>query len=130
MEVQPPPKEAPIPPSRYPRIPTRTPVKILEEMSDLCVNGDIKKFREVFESRLSIHDPDNFDIRDFWSVMVEAIRQDNAQLSSALPSRFGNERALCFTGCKGQSEECTSSFPSARVGHQSTNERSETPVLG
>ncbi|KAJ5851237.1 hypothetical protein N7455_011093 [Penicillium solitum] len=68
MEVQPLLKEAPISPSpsQYPRIPTRTPIEILEEMSDLCVNGDIKKFREVFESRLSIHDPDNFDIRDFW----------------------------------------------------------------
>lgn len=93
MEVQPLLKEAPISPSpsQYPRIPTRTPIEILEEMSDLCVNGDIKKFREVFESRLSIHDPDNFDIRDFWSVMVEAIRQDNAQFIIALPSWFGNE---------------------------------------
>lgn len=79
MEAQPPPKEAPIPPSQYPRIPTRTPIEIVEEVSDLCVNGNIQKFREVFESRLSIHGPDDFDIREFWPVMVEAIRQDNAQ---------------------------------------------------
>lgn len=84
MDVQPPPEEPPLCVNEYPRIPTRTPSKILERTSEFCINGSIEKFQEVFDSRLSGPEPHEYDIRDFYKVMIQAIRLDDTQFINEL----------------------------------------------
>lgn len=87
MDVQSPPEEPPICFNGYPQIPTRTPSEILERTSGLCINGSIGKFQEVLDSQLSGPEPHEFDIHDFYTVMIQAIRRDDTQFINELLRR-------------------------------------------
>lgn len=73
MDVLPPPDCPPINPSEYPQIPARTPSATLEEMHDLCIRGDIQKFRDLVD--LSSSSSEHFDICDCYAIMIEAIKR-------------------------------------------------------
>lgn len=87
MDVLPPPERPRLSSSQYPQIPTRTPPATLEKMRALCVSGDIQKFRENFDSLRPQPASDDFNICDFYTVMIEAIRQDNTQFIKELLHR-------------------------------------------
>ncbi|RHZ43194.1 ankyrin repeat domain-containing protein [Aspergillus thermomutatus] len=85
MDVLPPPDYPPIKPSEYPQIPTRTPPATLDKLHAFCVSGDIQKFREVLDSPSS--SSEGFDICDFYAIMIEAIKRDDAQFIKELLDR-------------------------------------------
>lgn len=85
MDVLPPPDYPPVNSSEHPQIPTRTPPATLEKMCALCVSGDIQKFREILDSPSS--SSEDFDIGDFYAIMIEAIKRDNAQFIQELLHR-------------------------------------------
>ncbi|KAJ5946134.1 hypothetical protein N7454_002973 [Penicillium verhagenii] len=87
MDVLPPSESPPISPSKYPPIPTRTPSAILEKLRALCVNGDMQGFVEVIDSLRPKPETEDFDICDLYGVMIEAIKQDNAQFIKELLQR-------------------------------------------
>ncbi|KAJ6155150.1 hypothetical protein N7470_005716 [Penicillium chermesinum] len=81
----PPPDYSPVQPSEYPQIPTRTPAATLEKLQASCVSGDIWKFREILDSQSS--SSEDFDICDFYAIMIEAIRLDDVQFIKELLDR-------------------------------------------
>ncbi|KAJ6088408.1 Ankyrin repeat protein [Penicillium sp. IBT 16267x] len=84
MDVLPPPEFPPISPSGYPQIPTRTPSAILEKLRVLCVNGDMQGFVKTLDSLRPNPRSEDFDICDFYGVMIEAIKRDDAQFIKEL----------------------------------------------
>lgn len=85
MDVLPPPDYPPVQPSEYPQIPTRTPAATLENLHASCVSGDIQKFREILDSQSS--SSEDFDICDFYAIMIEAIKLDDVQFIKELLGR-------------------------------------------
>ncbi|PYI31596.1 ankyrin repeat protein [Aspergillus indologenus CBS 114.80] len=85
MDVLPPPDYAPVQPSEYPQIPTRTPPAILEKLYASCVSGDIHRFRDILDSQSS--SPEGFDICDVSAIMIEAIKLDGVQFIQELLDR-------------------------------------------
>ncbi|KAJ5194641.1 uncharacterized protein N7498_008079 [Penicillium cinerascens] len=77
MEVKPPPTCPPMSPSDYPEIPTRTPRATIEKMRALCIDGNLLEFREVFDLLRPHPVSQDFEIREFYEVMVEAIKREN-----------------------------------------------------
>lgn len=85
MDVLPPQDRAPISPSEYPRIPTRTPLTTLEKLRTIFVSGDIDGFRDVLNSVSSSIGA--FDICDLHGIMAEAIKRDDARFIKELLDR-------------------------------------------
>ncbi|RHZ55673.1 hypothetical protein CDV55_101647 [Aspergillus turcosus] len=85
MDVLPPPDYPPVKLSEYPQIPTQTPPATLETLHTSCVSGDIQKFREILDSHSS--SSEGFDICDFYAIMIEAIKRDDAQFIKELLDR-------------------------------------------
>ncbi|KAE8337821.1 hypothetical protein BDV24DRAFT_95187 [Aspergillus arachidicola] len=85
MDVLPPPDYPPVNPSEYPQIPTRTPRATLETWQALCIRGDVQKFREILDSPLS--SSERIDICDFYAIMVEVVKRNDAQFIRELLSR-------------------------------------------
>lgn len=77
MDILIPPDDSPIQPSEYPQIPTRTPPATLRKMHASCVSGDIQKFRGILLS-------EEFDICNFYALMIEAIKLDKVQFIQEL----------------------------------------------
>lgn len=82
MDILPPPDYPPVPPSEYPQIPTRTPPATLERLHASCVSGDIQSFREILDSHSS--SSEEFDICDFYAIMIEAIKVKDVRLIQEL----------------------------------------------
>lgn len=78
MEVKPPPTCPPMSPCDYPEIPTRTPRETIEKTRALCIDGNLQEFREVFNLSRPHPASQDFEIREFYEVMVEAIKRDHA----------------------------------------------------
>ena len=85
MDILPPPDYPPVQPSDYPQIPTRTSPATLEALRASCVSGDIQKFREILESQSS--SSEGFDICDFYTIMIEAIKRDDILFIKELLNR-------------------------------------------
>ncbi|KAK9851474.1 hypothetical protein MYU51_009815 [Penicillium brevicompactum] len=85
MNVLPPPDRAPISPSEYPRIPTRTPLATLEKLRTIFFRGGIDEFRDVLNSVSSSIGA--FDICDLHRIMAEAIKRDDARFIKELLDR-------------------------------------------
>lgn len=82
MNVLPPPNYPPVQPSEYPQIPTRTPPATLEISRVYCVSGNIQEFRAILDAQNSSEE--DFDIRDFQAIMIEAINRADVQFIKEL----------------------------------------------
>ncbi|KAJ5726497.1 uncharacterized protein N7483_007854 [Penicillium malachiteum] len=82
MDVLPPPDYPPVESSEYPQLPTRTPAPTLEVLHASCAGGDIQKFRDILKKQCS--SSKEFDICDFYAIMIEAIKRDQVQFIKEL----------------------------------------------
>lgn len=125
MDVLPPP-DYPPDSSQYPQIPTRTPAATLEKMHAFCVSGDIQKFREILDSPTSSSSPEeeDFDICDFYAIMIEAIKRDDAQFIQELLGRgLPMHPVYALEAIKVKSKDALNAFIQIGMGYQSASER-------
>ncbi|GLA67358.1 ankyrin-2 [Aspergillus tubingensis] len=64
------------------QVPGRISRDILLRARELCLNGDIQQFRDLFDSAQS--SSENFHIDDFGIIMEQAVEQDNVNLCGRL----------------------------------------------
>ena len=85
MDVLPPPDCPPVNSTDYPQIPTRTSHATLQKLHDVCISGNIQKFRQILDSRRSSEE--EFDLRELSGVMVQATKRNSAQFIKELLHR-------------------------------------------
>ncbi|KAE8327077.1 hypothetical protein BDV39DRAFT_205208 [Aspergillus sergii] len=85
MDVPPPPDYHPVNPSEFSQIPTQTPRPTLKALQALCIRGDVQKFREVLDPPLS--SLERINMCDFYAIMIEVIKRNDAQFIRELLSR-------------------------------------------
>jgi hypothetical protein len=93
-------------PSDFPEIPTRTPRATIEKARDLCIDGNLQEFREVFDLSRPHPGFQDFEIGDFYKVMVEAIKRDRADFVEELLFRgfsMNQHHALAAVKAKAKS---------------------------
>jgi hypothetical protein len=71
-------------PRDFPEIRTRTPRATIEKARALCIDGNLQEFREVFDLSRPHSGSQDFEIGDFYKVMVEAIKRDRADFVEEL----------------------------------------------
>lgn len=78
------------------QIPRQTPTQTIKSLRSLCINNDLQRFRETMDLLLAIPKPEGFAIEELGEVMMEAIKQDNAEFVSKLLSH-GFPIQPCYT---------------------------------
>jgi hypothetical protein len=93
-------------PRSFPEIPTRTLRATIEKARALCIDGNLQELREVFDSSRPHPGSQDFEIRDFYKVMTEAIKRDRADFVEELllrGFRINQHHALVAVKAKAKS---------------------------